>query len=126
MLKNIKNNVILSLILKSIFISLISIFAFVYVCSFLILHIDIPKEYYSYFAFCIVGISSFVTAFLSTKKYSNSYLLLSLISCISLFCITIINCFITKEYIYTIVNIAIIITCCIISSLINSKYNKRF
>lgn len=126
MQKNIKNNILLNLIIKSSLISFISVTSLVYLSSFCILHLNIPNNYYSYFAFAIVGISSFITSYFSTKNYSNNYLLLSLISCILLFSLTLINCILTKAYINSVINIGIIITICIITSLINSKYNKRF
>lgn len=126
MLKNIKNNIIAQLLIKSTLLSVISILVLTYLFSFLVLKLDVPKEYYQYISFTITGLSTFITAYFSTKKYSNNYILLSLISCIIIFGISFFNGIASKSALLIIINSAIIITICIISSLLNSKFNKRF
>lgn len=119
-------NLFVKYALRIIISSLLSIFLFCSVFSFLLLKLDIDLSALQYIGTAICIVSSFVISYVSTLGFKNNFLVLSLISVLPLLIFSVVNFCVSKSNaVFIIVKIAGIIICSVIVSLIKSGKKLR-
>lgn len=120
------NGILLPYILKSVILNIGICALLCIISSYIIFKFDLDESYYTIFGYLVVGITSFFTSLVSAKGFKNNLLILSVFSNIILIVITIVNSIIGKNAMIFIVNIAIILACSFLSSIINTKKSSKF
>ena len=122
-----KNKSILAVFtVKSIITSIICVLLFTSVFSYIALKLDLDKSYYSWFGYICLMLSAFATSFVSTCKFQNSLILMSLIANIPLMLISVINSFVNKSFIQAVISLVVIVASGFASALVCAKKSKGF
>lgn len=120
------NGVIMPLVIKSVVLNVLCAVLTLLIFSTVIYKLDLGEEYYSIFAYISVGITSFLTSFITVKGYKNNILILSILSNFILIVLTIVNSIINSDGISLLIGISVTVVCSFLSSLINSKSGSKF
>ena len=122
-----KNKSILAVFaIKAVLTALICVVLFTSVFSYIALKLDLDKSYYSWFGYICLMLSAFATSFVSTCKFQNSLILMSLIANIPLMLISVINSFANKSFIQAVISLVVIVASGFASALVCAKKSKGF
>lgn len=118
--------VLMPFVLKSIVFNVVCTALMLLIFTSVIFKLDLGDEYYTIFAYMSVAINSFLTSLIAVKGYKNNIFVMSVLSNILLFVISIVNSIINSDGLSLLINIAVIVLCSLLSSIINSKSASKF
>lgn len=118
--------VLMPFVLKSIVFNVVCTALMLLIFTSVIFKLDLGDEYYTIFAYISVAITSFLTSLIAVKGYKNNIFVMSVLSNILLFVISVINSIINSDGLSLLINIAVIVLCSLLSSIINSKSTSKF
>lgn len=118
--------VLMPFVLKSIVFNVVCTALMLLIFTSVIFKLDLGDEYYKIFAYISVAITSFLTSLIAVKGYKNNIFVMSVLSNILLFVISVINSIINSDGLTLLINIAVIVLCSLLSSIINSKSASKF
>lgn len=118
--------VLMPFVLKSIVFNVVCTALMLLIFTSLIFKLDLGDEYYIIFAHMSVAITSFLTSLIAVKGYKNNIFVMSVLSNVLLFVISVINSIINSDGLTLLINIAVIVLCSLLSSIINSKSASKF
>lgn len=118
--------VLMPFVLKSIVFNVVCTALMLLIFTLVIFKLDLGDEYYTIFAYMSVAITSFLTSLIAVKGYKNNIFVMSVLSNILLFVISAINSIINSDGLTLLINIAVIVLCSLLSSIINSKSASKF
>ena len=118
--------VLMPFVLKSIVFNVVCTALMLLIFTSVIFKLDLGDEYYKIFAYMSVAITSFLTSLIAVKGYKNNIFVMSVLSNILLFVISVINSIINSDGLTLLINIAVIVLCSLLSSIINSKSASKF
>ena len=118
--------VLMPFVLKSIVFNVVCTALMLIIFTSLIFKLDLGDEYYTIFAYMSVAITSFLTSLIAVKGYKNNIFVMSVLSNILLFVISVVNSIINSDGLTLLINIAVIVLCSLLSSIINSKSASKF
>ena len=118
--------VLMPFVLKSIVFNVVCTALMLLIFTSVIFKLDLGDEYYKIFAYISVAITSFLTSLIAVKGYKNNIFVMSVLSNILLFVISVINSIINSDGLSLLINIALIVLCSLLSSIINSKSASKF
>lgn len=118
--------VLMPFVLKSIVFNVVCTALMLLIFTSVIFKLDLGDEYYTIFAYMSVAITSFLTSLIAVKGYKNNIFVMSVLSNILLFVISIVNSIINSDGLTLLINIALIVLCSLLSSIINSKSASKF
>lgn len=113
-------------VLKSVVFNIVCTALMLLIFTSVIFKLDLGDEYYTIFAYMSVAIISFLTSLIAVKGYKNNIFVMSVLSNILLFVISVINSIINSDGLTLLINIAVIVLCSLLSSIINSKSASKF
>lgn len=118
--------VLMPFVLKSVVFNIVCTALMLLIFTSVIFKLDLGDEYYTIFAYMSVAIISFLTSLIAVKGYKNNIFVMSVLSNILLFVISVINSIINSDGLTLLINIAVIVLCSLLSSIINSKSASKF
>lgn len=118
--------VLMPFVLKSIVFNVVCTALMLLIFTSVIFKLDLGEEYYTIFAYISVAITSFLTSLIAVKGYKNNIFVMSVLSNMLLFVISVINSIINSDGLTLLINIAVIVLCSLLSSIINSKSASKF
>ena len=118
--------VLMPFVLKSIVFNVVCTALMLLIFTSVIFKLDLGDEYYTIFAYMSVAITSFLTSLIAVKGYKNNIFVMSVLSNLLLFVISVINSIINSDGLSLLINIALIVLCSLLSSIINSKSASKF
>lgn len=118
--------VLMPFVLKSVVFNVVCTSLMLLIFTLVIFKLDLGDEYYTIFAYMSVAITSFLTSLIAVKGYKNNIFVMSVLSNILLFVISFINSIINSDGLTLLINIAVIVLCSLLSSIINSKSASKF
>lgn len=118
--------VLMPFVLKSIVFNVVCTALMLLIFTSVIFKLDLGDEYYTIFAYMSVAITSFLTSLIAVKGYKNNIFVMSVLSNILLFVISVVNSIINSDGLTLLINIAVIVLCSLLSSIINSKSASKF
>ena len=118
--------VLMPFVLKSVVFNVVCTALMLLIFTSLIFKLDLGDEYYKIFAYMSVAITSFLTSLIAVKGYKNNIFVMSVLSNVLLFVISVINSIINSDGLTLLINIAVIVLCSLLSSIINSKSASKF
>ena len=110
--------------IKAVLTALICVLLFTAVFSYIALKLDLDKSYYSWFGYICLMLSAFATSFVSTCKFQNSLILMSMLANIPLMLISVINSFANKSFIQAVISLVVIVASGFASALVCAKKSK--
>ena len=113
-------------VLKSVVFNVVCTALMLLIFTSVIFKLDLGDEYYTIFAYMSVAITSFLTSLIAVKGYKNNIFVMSVLSNILLFVISVVNSIINSDGLTLLINIAVIVLCSLLSSIINSKSASKF
>lgn len=122
-----KNKSILAVFaIKSVLTALICVALFTVLFSYIALKLDLDKSFYSWFGYICLMFSAFATSFVSTCKFQNSLILMSMLANIPLMLISVINSFANKSFMQAVISLVVIVASGFASALVCAKKSKGF
>lgn len=118
--------VLMPFVLKSVVFNVVCTALMLLIFTSVIFKLDLGDEYYTIFAYMSVAITSFLTSLIAVKGYKNNIFVMSVLSNILLFVISVVNSIINSDGLTLLINIAVIVLCSLLSSIINSKSASKF
>lgn len=118
--------VLMPFVLKSVVFNVVCTALMLLIFTSVIFKLDLGDEYYTIFAYMSVAITSFLTSLIAVKGYKNNIFVMSVLSNLLLFVISVINSIINSDGLSLLINIALIVLCSLLSSIINSKSASKF
>ena len=112
--------------IKSILTALICVLLFTAVFSYIALKLDLDISYYSWLGYICLMLSAFATSFVSTCKFQNSLILMSMLANIPLMLISVINSFVNKSFMQAVISLVVIVASGFASALVCAKKSKKF
>lgn len=114
-------------LIKIILSTVLSLFVFSSIFSFVTLKLDLDLKVIEYFSVAICAISSLVISYISISGFKNNYLILSVISVMPLVIFSIINFCVNKQggFAFEIVKIAVIFVFSICVAVFKSTRKTR-
>lgn len=114
-------------LIKIILSTVLSLFIFSSIFSFVTLKFDLDLKVIEYFSVAICAISSLIISYISISGFKNNYLLLSVISVMPLVIFSIINFCVNKQggFAFEIVKIAVIFVFSICVAVFKSTRKTR-
>lgn len=114
-------------LIKIILSTVISLFIFSSIFSFVTLKLDLDLKVIEYFSVAICAISSLIISYISISGFKNNYLILSVISVMPLVIFSIINFCVNKQggFAFEIVKIAVIFVFSICVAVFKSTRKTR-
>ncbi|WP_178668392.1 DUF3792 family protein [uncultured Eubacterium sp.] len=112
--------------IKSILTAFICVLLFTAVFSYIALKLDLDESYYSWLGYISLMLSAFATSFVSTCKFKNSLILMSMLANIPLLLISVINSFADKSLTQAVISLVVIVASGFASALVCAKKSKGF
>lgn len=112
--------------IKSILTASICVLLFTAVFSYIALKLDLDESYYFWLGYICLMLSAFATSFVSTCKFKNSLILMSMLANIPLMLISVINSFANKSFMQAVISLVVIVASGFASALVCAKKSKGF
>lgn len=120
-------NLFISYLLKIILSSVVTVFLFSSLFSFITLKLDLDLKVLEYFAVAICSISAIIISYISISGFKNNFLILSVISVMPLSIFSIINFCVNGQgsFAFEIVKIAVIFVFAMCVAIFKSSRKQR-
>lgn len=119
------NNVLLGFIIKSVFLSVVIVAFLTAIMSKVVLVFDLDNSYCAYLGFFILFVTSVTVGFLSTVKFKNSLILMSILSNVPIIILSVINSIINKSFGQLCFSVVIIAFGSVLASVFNAKRTRK-
>lgn len=119
------DNVLLGFIIKSVFLSVVIVAFLTAILSKVVLAFDLDNSYCAYLGFFILFITSVSVGFLSTVKFKNSLILMSVLSNTPILILSVINSIINKSFGQLCISAVIIVFGSVLASVFNAKRTRK-
>ena len=119
------DNVLLGFAAKSVLLSVAVIAFLTALFSKFVMMFDLDNSYCLYLGYLILFITTFVVGGLSTFKFKNSLILMSVLSNTPTLILSVINSVINKSIVQLFICVSIIIVGSIIASVVNAKESRK-
>lgn len=119
------DNVLLGFIIKSVFLSVVIVVFLTAIMSKVILVIDLDNSYCAYSGFFVLFVTSVAVGFLSTVKFKNSLILMSVLSNVPILILSVINSMINKSFGQLCISVVIIAFGSVLASVFNAKRTRK-
>lgn len=119
------NNVLLGFIIKSVFLSVVIVVFLTAIMSKVILVFDLDNSYCAYSGFFVLFVTSVAVGFLSTVKFKNSLILMSVLSNVPILILSVINSIINKSFGQLCISVVIIAFGSVLASVFNAKRARK-
>lgn len=119
------DNVLLRFIIKSVFLSVVIVVFLTAIMSKVILVIDLDNSYCAYSGFFVLFVTSVAVGFLSTVKFKNSLILMSVLSNVPILILSVINSMINKSFGQLCISVVIIAFGSVLASVFNAKRTRK-
>lgn len=122
---NVKNNILLGFAIKSVFYSVITVSVLTATFSKIVMFFDLDDNYCKYLGYIILFISAVIVGVLSTLKFKNSLILMSILSNLPVLILSVINSVANKSFIQILICIAVVILASVVASVCNVKRPRK-
>lgn len=122
---NVKNNILLGFAIKSVFYSVITVSVLTATFSKIVMFFDLDDNYCKYLGYIILFISAVIVGVLSTLKFKNSLILMSILSNLPVLILSVINSAANKSFIQILICIADVILASVVASVCNVKRPRK-
>lgn len=122
---NVKNNILLGFAIKSVFYSVITVSLLTATFSKIVMFFDLDDNYCKYLGYIILFISAVIVGVLSTLKFKNSLILMSILSNLPVLILSVINSVANKSFIQILICIADVILASVVASVCNVKRPRK-
>lgn len=119
------DNVLLGFIIKSVFLSVVIVAFLTAIMSKVVLVFDLDNSYCAYSGFFVLFVTSVAVGFLSTVKFKNSLILMSILSNVPILILSVINSIINKSFGQLCISVAIIAFGSVLASVFNAKRTRK-
>lgn len=119
------DNVLLGFIIKSVFLSVVIVAFLTAILSKVVLAFDLDNSYCAYLGFSILFITAVAVGFLSTVKFKNSLILMSVLSNIPILILSVINSIVNKSFVQFCISVVIIVFGSVLASVFNAKRTRK-
>lgn len=119
------DNVLLGFIIKSVFLSVVIVAFLTAIMSKAFLVFDLDNYYCAYLGFFVLFVTSVAVGFLSTVKFKNSLILMSVLSNIPILILSVINSIINKSFGQFCISVVIIAFGSVFASVFNAKRTRK-
>ena len=119
------DNVLLGFIIKSVFLSVVIVAFLTAIMSKAVLVFDLDNYYCAYLGFFVLFVTSVAVGFLSTVKFKNSLILMSVLSNIPILILSVINSIINKSFGQFCISVVIIAFGSVFGSVFNAKRTRK-
>lgn len=119
------DNVLLGFIIKSVFLSVVIVAFLTAIMSKVVLVFDLDNSYCAYLGFFVLFVTSVAVGFLSTVKFKNSLILMSVLSNIPILILSVINSIISKSFGQFCISVVIIAFGSVLASVFNAKRTRK-
>lgn len=119
------DNVLLGFIIKSVFLSVVIVAFLTAIMSKVILVFDLDNSYCAYSGFFVLFVTSVAVGFLSTVKFKNSLILMSVLSNVPILILSVINSIINKSFGQFYISVVIIAFGSVLASVFNAKRTRK-
>lgn len=119
------DNVLLGFIIKSVFLSVVIVAFLTAIMSKAVLVFDLDNSYCAYLGFFVLFVTSVTVGFLSTVKFKNSLILMSVLSNIPILILSVINSIINKSFGQFCISVVIIAFGSVFASVFNAKRTRK-
>ena len=119
------DNVLLGFIIKSVFLSVVIVAFLTAIMSKVVLVLDLDNSYCAYSGFFVLFVTSVTVGFLSTVKFKNSLILMSVLSNMPILILSVINSIINKSFGQLCISVAIIAFGSVLASVFNAKRTRK-
>lgn len=119
------DNVLLGFIIKSVFLSVVIVAFLSAIMSKVILVFDLDNSYCAYSGFFVLFVTSVTVGFLSTVKFKNSLILMSVLSNVPILILSVINSIINKSFAQLCISVVIIAFGSVLASVFNAKRTRK-
>lgn len=119
------DNVLLGFIIKSVFLSVVIVAFLTAIMSKAVLVFDLDNSYCAYLGYFVLFVTSVTVGFLSTVKFKNSLILMSVLSNIPILILSVINSIINKSFSQLCISVVIIAFGCVLASVFNAKRTRK-
>ncbi len=119
------DNVLLGFAAKSVFLSVVIIAFLTALSSKFVMIFDLDDSYCAYSGYLVLFITTFVVGTLSTFKFKNSLILMSILSNIPSLILSVINSVINKSIVQFFICVIIIVVGSVVASVFNAKKSRK-
>lgn len=119
------DNVLLGFIIKSVFLSVVIVSFLTAIMSKVVLVFDLDNSYCAYLGFFVLFVTSVSVGFLSTVKFKNSLILMSILSNVPILILSVINSIINKSFGQLCISVVIIAFGSVLASVFNAKRTRK-
>ena len=119
------DNVLLGFIIKSVFLSVVIVAFLTAIMSKVVLVFDLDNSYCAYSGFFVLFVTSVAVGFLSTVKFKNSLILMSVLSNVPILILSVINSIINKSFVQLCISVVIIAFGSVLASVFNAKRTRK-
>lgn len=119
------DNVLLGFIIKSVFLSVVIVAFLTAIMSKVVLVFDLDNSYCAYLGFFILFVTSITVGYLSTVKFKNSLILMSVLSNVPILILSVINSIINKSFVQLCISVVIIAFGSVLASVFNVKRTRK-
>ena len=118
---------LIKFIIKSVIFTVISVFLFSVIFSFIVYKADLDLKYLEYLSFGVCAFSAIITSYFSVKSFKNNGFVMGLLSCLPLILYAFINLFVNgNNIIYFLIKLLIILLLGGVFGLLSTKKSKKF
>ena len=119
------DNVLLGFIIKSVFLSVVIVAFLTAILSKVVLAFDLDNSYCAYLGFFILFITAVAVGFLSTVKFKNNLILMSVLSNLPILILSVINSIVNKSFVQFCISVVIIAFGSVLASVFNAKRTRK-
>lgn len=121
------NGLLIKFILKSVFLTLISVLLFSLLFSFAVSKLDLDLKYLIYFSYAVNAFSAVIISYLSVKSFKNNGFVMGLLSAVPLIIYSLINLIVNgNNIVHFLIKIGVVLLISGIFGLLSTKKTKKY
>ncbi len=121
------NGLLIKFILKSVFLTLISVLLFSLLFSFAVSKLDLDLKYLIYFSYAVNAFSAVIISYLSVKSFKNNGFVMGLLSAVPLIIYSLVNLIVNgNNIVHFLIKIGVVLLISGIFGLLSTKKTKKY
>lgn len=121
------NGLLIKFILKSVFLTLISVLLFSLLFSFAVSKLDLDLKYLIYFSYAVNAFSAVIISYLSVKSFKNNGFVMGLLSAVPLIIYSLVNLIVNgNNIVHFFIKIGVVLLISGIFGLLSTKKTKKY
>ncbi len=121
------NGLLIKFILKSVFLTLISVLLFSLLFSFAVSKLDLDLKYLIYFSYAVNAFAAVIISYLSVKSFKNNGFVMGLLSAVPLIIYSLINLIVNgNNIVHFFIKIGVVLLISGIFGLLSTKKTKKY